>query len=296
MPFNRLILLFGCIALLAACTNLQRLQATPPSTGGTEFTRALARQYRALAADAWTARADFATSEFFAAKAMRAESGEAVPPEELDAWGPWAEVRNDLAEVRARLERLLDRGNRARFPTESAIAQSAFDCWLINASTMTIGGTPWSPSAPSSHFRHMTGQSRSPDQMHSPGCRERFYQIFFMIEPGVMVDYFPFDVYFAAGRWNVDSRGMATVREFAAMARARSAGNVIISGYADTVGAPGANQILSERRANEVRRALIAEGVRANFVVRGLGEANLYVLTPDNTPELRNRRVMIDLR
>src|SRR5262249_1483825 len=103
MKSLKLLAIGGSMALLGACTNLQQFQATAPGAGGTEFTRALAQQYRTFSADEWNSRTDFSTSEWFAAKGLRVNAGEALPPEELGTWGPWAELANDLAEARARL-------------------------------------------------------------------------------------------------------------------------------------------------------------------------------------------------
>ena len=65
MKSLKLLAIGGSMALLGACTNLQSFQATAPGAGGTEFTRALAQQYRTFAADEWNSRVDFSTSEWF---------------------------------------------------------------------------------------------------------------------------------------------------------------------------------------------------------------------------------------
>lgn len=293
MKSLKLLTLGGCMALLAACqTNLQQFEATPPGAGGTEFTRALAQQYRTHAADNWRARGDFNSSEWFSAKGMRANAGEAVPPEELGTWGPWHEVANELAEARARLVRALDGNARARSPVDAAIAQRAFDCWLENASTVTFGGTPWSPYAPNAHMRQMTGQASSAPLR---SCKDEFLEAIVKIE-GPAPPQTGYTVFFATGRWNLDARAQATIREAVVAIRTARSTNVVVQGHADTVGRPGPNQILSERRANEVRRALLAEGVQANISTQGFGEGQLAVPTPDSTPEQRNRRAVIIVR
>src|SRR5262249_7001080 len=271
MKSLKLLAIGGSMALLGACTNLTQFQATPPGAGGTEFTRALAQQYRTFAADEWNNRGDFSTSEWFAAKGMRVNAGEPLPPEELGTWRPWAEVASDWADARARLVRALDGGARARFPADAAIAQRAFDCWLAHASTVTLGGTPWSPYAPSGYFRQMTGQAAEPVQSHLKSCKDEFYEALARIEGGPVVDG-DFTIYFATGRWNLDARSQATLREVVAAIRSMHSANVAVQGFSDTVGRPRPNQVLSERRANEARRALLAEGVQANISTHGFGE------------------------
>jgi len=68
-----------------------------------------------------------------------------------------------------------------------------------------------------------------------------------------------------------------------------------IEGHTDTVGSAGLNQALSERRAAAVRDFLIQRyGVNPSRIEAvGLGQTQLLVPTPDNTPNARNRRVQV---
>ena len=72
---------------------------------------------------------------------------------------------------------------------------------------------------------------------------------------------------------------------------------VVIIGHTDTTGTRDYNDALSLARANLVRDKLIARGVAAGRIeVAGRGERELMIVTPDETPEPRNRRVEIDVR
>jgi len=68
-----------------------------------------------------------------------------------------------------------------------------------------------------------------------------------------------------------------------------------IEGHTDTVGDPDKNQALSEKRANSVVAFLTSsfhiDPARLEAV--GMGEKDLAVQTPPQTPEARNRRVHI---
>jgi outer membrane protein OmpA-like peptidoglycan-associated protein len=67
-----------------------------------------------------------------------------------------------------------------------------------------------------------------------------------------------------------------------------------VTGYTDRSGSPGYNQRLSERRANNVARALAALGVPRNeMVVSGRGENDNRVPTAAGVREPQNRRVEI---
>ncbi len=67
-----------------------------------------------------------------------------------------------------------------------------------------------------------------------------------------------------------------------------------VTGYTDRSGSPGYNQRLSERRANNVAKALAALGVpKSQMVVSGRGENDNRVPTAPGVREPQNRRVEI---
>ncbi len=68
-----------------------------------------------------------------------------------------------------------------------------------------------------------------------------------------------------------------------------------IEGHTDTVGSPEANKALSERRAQSVVEYLASKyGVDpSRLQAVGMGEDGLLVPTPDQTSEIRNRRVQV---
>jgi len=77
----------------------------------------------------------------------------------------------------------------------------------------------------------------------------------------------------------------------------REVPEVLIVGHTDTTGPSARNEALSIKRAEKVRKHLIARGITAaNIQVSGMGERNLLVNTPDNTKEPKNRRVEITIR
>ncbi|WP_081443605.1 OmpA family protein [Methylophaga thiooxydans] len=77
----------------------------------------------------------------------------------------------------------------------------------------------------------------------------------------------------------------------------RSFGEVVITGHTDTSASSAYNEALSLRRAQKVRQQLIDFGVPADSVrISAEGEYRLLVSTPDDTVEVRNRRVEINAR
>ncbi len=92
-----------------------------------------------------------------------------------------------------------------------------------------------------------------------------------------------------AARGTLDKLGAALSSAQLAQYRFR------IEGHTDTVGSPGYNLALSQRRADAVAAYLEAHfGISASRLVAvGMGEKGLLVPTPPQTPEARNRRVQV---
>ncbi len=92
----------------------------------------------------------------------------------------------------------------------------------------------------------------------------------------------------------------ASVRELPRAARiigARAVPSVEVFGHTDHMGDPAYNQALSDRRAAEVRRLLIRQGVSSEIIhERGFGYRDPLVPPKPGRPEPRNRRVEIFIR
>lgn len=77
----------------------------------------------------------------------------------------------------------------------------------------------------------------------------------------------------------------------------RKDSEIIISGHTDTSASDVYNEALSQRRAEKVRQDLIDLGISADIInISSEGEYRLLVSTPDETVEVLNRRVEINVR
>ncbi|HEX4481139.1 MAG TPA: OmpA family protein [Rudaea sp.] len=104
------------------------------------------------------------------------------------------------------------------------------------------------------------------------------------------------DVAFAPGRAALRPEAKASLGKLVAFVNKDPGKPIRIEGHTDSRGNPNANQILSQKRADSVRDALIAAGVAANRMSSvGLGQDN--PVADDSTEEGRakNRRVDVIL-
>jgi OmpA-OmpF porin, OOP family len=103
-----------------------------------------------------------------------------------------------------------------------------------------------------------------------------------------------FLVFFDWSKDTVTPEGMTIIHQAADAFRSGAAVQIQVTGYTDRSGSPGFNQRLSERRANNVAKALSQLGVPQNqMMVSGRGENDNRVPTADGVRDPQNRRVEI---
>lgn len=105
-----------------------------------------------------------------------------------------------------------------------------------------------------------------------------------------------FIVYFGFNKTNLNAQAMGVVKEAATTAMHDGFATILVTGHTDTVGSDRYNMRLSARRAETVKKALVAQGIPAKGIVaQGKGETMLLVQTGDREIEPRNRRAEINL-
>lgn len=104
-------------------------------------------------------------------------------------------------------------------------------------------------------------------------------------------------VYFDGGGVLLTTDSQRTMTEALVAAESRSGGDIVITGYTDTVGTDLQNDALSRRRAQQVRQMFIERRFPPSRIEAvGRGERDPAVPTADETDEPRNRRVTIEVR
>jgi len=267
------LLLLGSFAIaLGACTT-----ALPPDQTkalGAPFNEELKGRYLQLAANR---RSSLDFDYFhFREKAEASLLGDVVEPDSVadhDICLPW---QPEALAVRERLLGLLDQGARFDAASSSAEAQVNYDCWLdeLEAQSQTSGAC-----------------QAAQEKQTSPAvsqCGERLMASLDSVEVAIASDGLPYAIFFGSGDSSVSSESQEVLARVKRDADLVQPARVVVTGYADRRGVASQNELLAEKRAREVAKRLIEEGVPAAAITVDVwGET----VSADSLDE--NRRVEI---
>lgn len=287
-------------ALLAACaTDVDRLQ-TVEATEGTDFTRASTDEYRELAVRQGQELDVWSNAYHSADKGLRASEGELVMPDiPVEHGEPKNErcimdedTRAELALARERLLSVLDDNARESYPREAARAQARYDCWIAEEE---FGEHDTVIAECRNDFMTLVGDLEErmrpePEPELEPAPEPEPEP-----EPEVVAPE-QFTVHFGFDEATIPADQMAEIDTAARAALDDMNVRIRVIGHTDAAGPAEYNMRLSQRRAENVRDALIARGVEeGRITIDSRGQQDLVVPTEEDVSEAANRRVEIVL-
>ncbi len=269
---------------------------------GSPFTQQLAAEYRDFANAEQNTMFDYPDALHFARKGLAAAAGEVVLPEPISDWNLNAQDIDMLSTARARLMSAFDAGAREIAPRESAMAQGRFDCWIEDEEE-NMGHQPDELTCKRGFEEVMAaleGMVKAPIDV-APAPAPARDDVMTPVEPLAMDTSVPmaakdavYLVFFDFDRSNILPAGESVVEAAIQEMSRHSVETVNVVGHADTAGSRSYNKRLSLKRANAVKKALVANGVDAGLIrVDHRGEDDLMVPTPDGVREPANRRAVI---
>jgi len=266
----------GCASFPGTTIYLDELKATNGT--GSAFTQALAKEYAAFA-QSERDQYDWMNSWHFAKKGLDAAHGTSVQPEALDDWS-FADkaAAADLTSSRERLMKALATNAPVRVPALTATAQVKFDCWVEQQDE---GWQTADIAACRNDFKAAMDAIEAQPKAAAPVAAAKpsldRYQLFFD---------------FNKAKLTTEAR--KNIAEIAKAAKAAGYPKLTVIGYTDLAGGAEFNMRLSLKRANAVKKALIAAGVPADKIAaEGRGKADPLVSTKDGMREPQNRRVVV---
>lgn len=282
---------------LAACSGLQLGKAEKVDPQGTLFQVSLYQGYLEKSRQEY-AEADFTDSDRFAERAIVAGSGNNVGPEGLNARNIPSSARAELSDARSRLTALMGQGAINFIPALMARTQVAFDCWMQeqeeNFQPADIAACRGEFYGALISAEEYMARKRAPAPAMAQAAPAPAAAPAAAPTPPAAPKPASFTVYFETNSDRLTPANAATVRRAANQAKARGATEIVVVGHTDRAGDIRSNNVLSERRAATVKRALVSEGIPAgNVKTESFGEAQPAQPTQDGIPSVFNRRVMI---
>lgn len=252
--------------LLAGCAGDWDVEsaAVMPDKGD-PFARALHKVYVERASFE-KKEGDWRDVEFFTVRARMAADGKPAAPQPVDDRG--LADKPDVKSARDRLAAALATTAPQDTPEPCAMALAWFEHWMEQLEE--------------GHQADHIAEAKTNFDANMPKClaRTRISK--------------RFTVYFDLGKADLTAESQKVVKQVAAEQAAVKPDNIYLAGHTDTVGNPMFNEKLSAARAKAVADALARLGVATKGMdVKYAGESKLAVATPDETKELRNRRVEV---
>jgi OOP family OmpA-OmpF porin len=267
----------GDANLLTYKSNIDALRRAVPAQP-TTFPAALSGEYLQIA-DYETQWGDWSNADHFARKGLVAARGTAPAPDDVSLRPIPSAKQAELAAARQRLLTALDASARDRFPPLAARAQSRYDCWLEQqAENWQIDDIATCRGQFLAAMNELENAMRPAQPAAAPAGRE-------------------YRVYFEWNRDDITPEARQIIQQVGQVVGAGGTARINLVGKADRSGPESYNQVLSERRARNVRQALVQAGIAQDRIsYRGVGETQPPVPTPDGVREPRNRVVEIGIQ
>ncbi len=239
-------------AMIAGCAEYEVRKLDKMQPTGSDFSKALASEYRSVAIHEIREFYDDTDSEHFAMKGKEAAAGkgEQVMPDQPASRELPATAVPEVTAAHERLVSALTCHGRAKAPIFAAAAQANFDLWMEEL-----------------------------EERWQKNCinmaRLDFYENLRKVEEIICpLDNAPqFHVYFALGSDRVGGDAAKVLEEAAAAAGYNCHCKIFLTGRTDAVASRKFNLELSHRRANSVKAVLLQKNIaEKRIVARGFGE------------------------
>ena len=284
----KLVVSAAIVLPLVACANpsLEKLRHTPPK--GTVFQNQLAKFYLTYA-EVEQKQGNYQSSSIFAEKGLQAAYGNDVLPSEptlADIDDP--EILSQFAEHHFHVVDLLNDKTKRANPIAAAGAVFFYDCMLDQQQ--------YAPRSEEGLYCSEQWQQAMGDLREARSgliASESLSDV----TSAAVAPVERYLVYFALDDYSLNDAAERTVQllyeELTKQTGAKQL-TISVNGHTDTTGSDRYNMMLSNRRADTVKKMLVVLGMQSEAIeAYGFGETDLKTPTADEVLEPKNRRVEI---
>jgi outer membrane protein OmpA-like peptidoglycan-associated protein len=276
------VVIIGLAALaLTACAGLELQKVEGLQPEGSAFTKALYKEYLALA-QAEYAEADYKDADAFALAAASAAGGTPSTPRNPQDYNVPEQFMGELSAAHRRLNEALGAGGPEKAPQDMARAQAMFDCWVQeqeeNIQPDDIAACKAGFEASMANVDAALADKPMAAKPMPPKPNQQ-----------------DFIVYFDFDKSDLTDEAKAVIAKAVSFANSVKS-SVALRGHTDRAGPAEYNMGLSENRNESVILEMLDNNVKANTVKAvSLGESEPAVPTDDGVRHPKNRRVEISV-
>lgn len=282
---NLLAIIFA-LPLLVACASLDELKRVEPQ--GSAYSIALANHYKDFS-QSEAEQYDWADSQYFAEKGLRAAYNQEIIPEETENWDLPATLAPTLADAREQLVAALTPEIQSEKPEIAAQAVFNFDCWVEQQEENWQGADI--AACRDDFYDALDKLTAQPETAVTPVVEKNGFTPTENPDEQISTSYV---IFFDINSTAITKDGESVIGDVYNELSDDTEYNIRLDGHADRSGKDKYNKVLSERRAIAVRERLKKKGLtKGNFTITAHGETIPLIETPDGAKEKANRRVEI---
>jgi OOP family OmpA-OmpF porin len=227
------------VVALSGCAEMSISELENTKREGFEFSTELSKEYEMFAKKQSREYNDQIDGQHFAVKGIQAASGLEVLPEDPRDWNVSEEDLGKLLDARSRLLMTIHKSGRNINPTLAAKTQVLFDCWV---------------------------EESEDDPANAGFCRDGFHKSIVALETAVYKDAPIFKVMFGYEQAALTKEAETVLEDAVKIAKNLDKHRITLIGHTDGAGSRKSNLMLSQKRAEAVKDALIKMGIAHNRI------------------------------
>ena len=228
-------------------------------------------------------------ANYFAFKALIVKNENRIYLENPNDWNIPSHILDETITYYKKINQTI-KENIEKYPTQVALMISGYDCWLEQLEeNWQIEDIKKCKLKFLNNYNEIiklvanTSKSVSKEKVSSSKAKK----------DKTNKEKFKITVFFNYDKFNLSNNELIKLNEVITAANKFKDQSITIIGHTDTKGSDNYNLILSNKRANFIKKHLQSKNIINNIITKGLGEKSPLVDTGDNKLEEKNRRAQI---